>query len=200
MSEKNEIIDIINNIDSIDGNQEEEIVLFDDANVQPVFETPFGQENKKDNKPVYQNTNVKDSNTTIIGATTNITGNLVADGSFDIKGKIKGDVTASNNIEIKGGEIEGNISCENIKTEPGMASKITGDIVAKNDAYLNSASVVKGNITAKNVALGGIIEGDVDCGNSLIISKTAVINGNITAASFQVESGAQVNGQVSIKH
>ena len=203
MSEtKPEIMDVINNINSIDENNNDEIVLFDDAAVQPVFETPFADSRpaRQENRVAFRSEIVnEEDNLTIIGATTNLIGNLTVDGTLEIRGKIKGDLNVVKNITINGGEIEGNISCENLKNNPG-ASKVIGDIVAKNDVFLNESKVMKGNISAKNASVAGHLEGNVDCNNSLIICKTATIDGNITAATFQVESGAQINGQVSIKH
>ena len=195
MSEtKPEIMDVINNINSIDENNNDEIVLFDDAAVQPVFETPFAESRpaRQENRVAFRSEIVnEEDNLTVIGATTNLIGNLTVDGTLEIRGKIKGDLNVVKNITINGGEI--------LKNNPG-ASKIIGDIVAKNDVFLNESNVMKGNISAKNASVAGHLEGNVDCNNSLIICKTATIDGNITAATFQVESGAQINGQVSIKH
>ena len=195
-------MDVINNINSIDDNNNDEIVLFDDAAVQPVFETPFAETkpaNPAENRVVRRGDISDDESLTIIGVTTGLIGNLSVDGNLEIRGKIKGDLDVVKNITLNGGDIEGNISCENLKNNPG-ASKIIGDINAKNDIYLNETNVMKGNIVAKNANIAGHLEGNIDCNNAVVISKTATIDGNITAATFQVESGAQINGQVSIKH
>ena len=76
------------------------------------------------------------------------------------------------------GKIEGNLSCE--------ANLSTG-----------TNSSVKGNISANNLYVAGQVFGNLTATN-IVIQATANIQGDVKAKQLNVESGALINGNLSM--
>ena len=67
-------------------------------------------------------------------------------------------------------------------------AKVTGDIKADEiEAYSNS--IITGNITSKNAALGGKLKGNVSS-DKISIKKTAEIEGVLNQRTLSIEEGA----------
>ena len=67
-------------------------------------------------------------------------------------------------------------------------AKVTGDIKADEiEAYSNS--IITGNITSKNAALGGKLKGNVSS-DKISIKKTAEIEGVLNQKILSIEEGA----------
>ena len=67
-------------------------------------------------------------------------------------------------------------------------AKVSGDIKA-DDVEAHSNSSIKGNITAKNVVLGGKLKGNVNSDKTRI-QKTAEIEGVLNQKTLSIEEGA----------
>jgi len=86
----------------------------------------------------------------IICDTTDIEGNIKADGDFRIDGKLKGNIDCTGKITLGyTGTIEGDISCLNAE----ISGKIKGNITATELITLKQNSKLEGNISAKNIVV-----------------------------------------------
>ena len=71
-----------------------------------------------------------------------------------------------------------------------LDAKISGDIKA-NEIETHSKSNIKGNISAKDAALGGKLKGNVNS-DKIIVKKTANIEGVLNQKTLSVQEGAQL--------
>jgi cytoskeletal protein CcmA (bactofilin family) len=92
------------------------------------------------------------------------------------KTTIKGDLECREDFLVEGA-VEGNLSSE-------------GLIVLGKDA------VVKGEVSAKEAAISGIVVGTVRCSERLEIYGSAKIIGTIQAPVLKITSGAQINARI----
>jgi cytoskeletal protein CcmA (bactofilin family) len=89
---------------------------------------------------------------------------------------IKGNLECSEDLLVEGA-VEGNLSSE-------------GLIVLGKDA------VVKGEVSAKEAAISGIVVGTVRCSERLEIYESAKIIGTIQAPVLKMAAGAQINARI----
>ena len=89
---------------------------------------------------------------------------------------IKGNLECSEDLLVEGA-VEGNLSSE-------------GLIVLGKDA------VVKGEVSAKEAVISGIVVGTVRCSERLEIYESAKIIGTIQAPVVKMAAGAQINARI----
>ena len=89
---------------------------------------------------------------------------------------IKGNLECSEDLLVEGA-VEGNLSSE-------------GLIVLGKDA------VVKGEVSAKEAAISGIVVGTVRCSERLEIYESAKIIGTIQAPVLKMAAGAQISARI----
>lgn len=89
---------------------------------------------------------------------------------------IKGNLECSEDLLVEGA-VEGNLSSE-------------GLIVLGKDA------VVKGEVSAKEAAISGIVVGTVRCSERLEIYESAKVMGTIQAPVLKMAAGAQINARI----
>lgn len=101
---------------------------------------------------------------TLIGAHTEIRGDVLFSGGLHVDGRIKGKVLAA------GGE----------------------------DASLSIAEggSVEGDVSVPNLVVNGSVSGNVHASEKMILAHTARVNGNVYYSDIEVQSGAEVNGQL----
>ncbi len=116
--------------------------------------------------------------TTVITEGTSINGDINADGSIDIRGRIGGNVTCNSN------------SSEFFAD----AAKIEGEVNSTGTVKIGIGSVVIGNITASSAVIAGAIKGDIDVQGPVVVDTSAVIMGNIKSRSVQINNGAVIEG------
>ena len=91
---------------------------------------------------------------------------------------INGDVTGKGNYKIDG--------------------TVTGNIKIKGDLITGEKSVIKGDISAKNIIIAGTVTGDVEALGQLTIKHTGIITGDQKCGSLIVEEGSRVTGKCEI--
>lgn len=123
-----------------------------------------------------------------------ITGNVSAASDLKVAGKIIGDVTCEGNVDLMG-IIQGNVNVANLKMEQGV---LEGEVVVGGNISIEESSVLKGNLTAKNVVSNGKIEGQIIASESVELKNNAYVKGDVAAKAFSVASGAYINGRVCI--
>ena len=98
----------------------------------------------------------------------------------------------------------------------GKSVKVHGDIIAKEDLYVdgdvegtiesleNKVTVgpngrVQASIKAREVIILGQVQGDVETSDKVDIRKDAKLVGNITTARISIEDGALFKGSIDIR-
>lgn len=89
--------------------------------------------------------------------------------------------------------IKGNFEC---KEDFLVEGTVEGNLRSKGLIVLGKDAVVKGEVSAKEVAISGIIVGTVRCLERLEIFESAKIMGTIQAPVLQMASGAQINARI----
>lgn len=128
--------------------------------------------------------------TSVITASTILTGDLQSSGSFDIQGTINGNITCNGKITVTG-TINGNSNSSEFFAD---VAKIEGEVVSTGTVKVGTGSVIIGNITATSAVIAGAVKGDIDVQGPVVVDTSAVIMGNIKSRSVQINNGAVIEG------
>ena len=72
--------------------------------------------------------------------------------------------------------------------------EVNGSISSKGSINSAKSSLVKGNISAKNATIHGVVEGNLDIEQKAILGKGSHLEGNLQAAIITIEEGAKFDG------
>jgi cytoskeletal protein CcmA (bactofilin family) len=72
---------------------------------------------------------------------------------------------------------------------------MTGEIKAAGSVSLGVNSIIKANVTARDVRVGGQLRGDITATGETSITETGKVVGNISCSSLQITPGAVFIGQ-----
>ncbi|MBQ8518991.1 MAG: polymer-forming cytoskeletal protein [Agathobacter sp.] len=174
---------------------------------KPVVEKPVVKERVVEVKPeakpevrakeenVRMDTTMVESNvvldeTSVITASTTLTGNLASAGSFDIQGTVNGNVSCNGKLVVTG-VINGNSTSSEFFAD---VAKIEGEVVSTGTVKIGAGSVIIGNISATSAVIAGAVKGDIDVQGPVVVDTSAVIMGNIKSRSVQINNGAIIEG------
>ena len=73
--------------------------------------------------------------------------------------------------------------------------KIIGEVTAAQNISIGGSGDVDGNITARNVTIGGKIKGMVVAQEKLVFETKAIVRGDIRAAKLVIDEGAMFDGK-----
>ena len=76
--------------------------------------------------------------------------------------------------------------------------KVFGSIQSSGAVRTANGSVVNGNISAKEAAIGGKVDGDLDIEKKVTLGDTSFLTGNLKAAILIIEEGAKFDGVCSM--
>ena len=76
--------------------------------------------------------------------------------------------------------------------------KVFGSIQSNGAVRTANGSVVNGNISAKEAAIGGKVDGDLDIEKKVTLGDTSFLTGNLKAAILTIEEGAKFDGVCSM--
>lgn len=127
---------------------------------------------------------------TIITEGTSLKGDLESIGSFELRGKIDGNVRCNGKVTITG-TLKGNAEASEFFAD---AAKVEGEISTSGTVKIGLGSVVVGNITATSAVIAGAIKGDIDVQGPVVVDTSAVVMGNIKSRSVQINNGAVIEG------
>ncbi len=127
---------------------------------------------------------------TIITEGTSLTGNLESIGSFELRGKIDGNVHCNGKMTVTG-SIIGNSDAAEFFAD---SAKIEGEVTTTGTVKIGLGSVVIGNISATSAVIAGAIKGDIDVKGPVVVDTSAVVMGNIKSRSVQINNGAVIEG------
>ena len=72
--------------------------------------------------------------------------------------------------------------------------KVFGNIQSNGAVQTANGSLVNGNISAKEVAIGGKVDGDLDVEKKVTLGDTSFLMGNLKATTLTIEEGAKFDG------
>ena len=72
--------------------------------------------------------------------------------------------------------------------------KIFGNIQSNGTVQTANGSVINGNISAKDVAIGGKVDGDLDVEKKVTLGDTSFLTGNLKASILTIEESAKFDG------
>lgn len=128
--------------------------------------------------------------TSLITASTVLTGDLQSSGSFDIQGTINGNISCNGKIVVTG-TVNGNTNSSEFFAD---VAKIEGEVVSSGTVKIGAGSVIIGNISATSAVIAGAVKGDIDVQGPVVVDTSAVIMGNIKSRSVQINNGAVIEG------
>ena len=75
---------------------------------------------------------------------------------------------------------------------------IRGDVRARGKVVIGERARMKGNVTGKNITIGGVVAGNIISDGHLVILSTALIIGDIITRRIQADDGCFINGRVTV--
>tara|TARA_Y100000588_G_C13884157_1_gene765817 strand:- start:30 stop:398 length:369 start_codon:yes stop_codon:yes gene_type:complete len=76
--------------------------------------------------------------------------------------------------------------------------KVFGNIKSNGAVRTANGSIVNGNISAKEAAIGGKVDGDLDVEKKVTLGDTSLLTGNLKADILTIEEGAKFDGVCSM--
>ena len=76
--------------------------------------------------------------------------------------------------------------------------KVFGNIQSSGAVQTANGSVVNGNISARDAAIGGKVDGDLDVEKKVTLGDTSFLMGNLKASILTIEEGAKFDGVCSM--
>jgi cytoskeletal protein CcmA (bactofilin family) len=159
--------------------QEEEIAM-DSSYAQEANTQPANTEPEK---------YISDEVSTITEGTI-IKGDIVSNGSLDIKGQVNGNVSCNGKLTVTG-VVNGNSSTSEFFAD---SAQVEGEVVSTGTVKIGLGSVVIGNLTSTSAVIAGAIKGDIDVRGPVVVDTSAVVMGNIKSRSVQINNGAVIEG------
>lgn len=95
----------------------------------------------------------------------------------------------------QGMNVRGDVNCEN---DIWINGEIEGNVTTQGYLTLGQDARIQGNITGHHLRIGGNVDGNVTAKDSLICEATAFIKGDINTPDLAAESGAVLNGNVTM--
>ncbi len=176
--------------------KQQEDSYFDKVDHQEVNET-MNISQEENNMSDFEET-VEDNSeeTTVITKGTTISGGIKSDTSLIVKGVIEGDVECQGKLTITG-HVAGNSTASEIYVN---TPRLEGSLNSQGSVKIDVSTVVIGSITSASVVVAGAVKGDIDVNGPVIIDSTAVVKGSVFAKSIQINSGAVIDGNCSLKY
>lgn len=127
---------------------------------------------------------------TIITEGTVIKGDIVSNGSLDVRGQVEGNVGCNGKLTVTG-IVNGNSNASEFFAD---SAKIEGEVVSSGTVKIGLGSVIIGNVTSSSAVIAGAIKGDIDVQGPVVVDTSAVVMGNIKSRSVQINNGAVIEG------
>ncbi len=152
--------------------QEEKVMVENTTPVMPEFTAPASDE------------------VSVITQGMIINGDVISNGSLDIRGTINGNVTCNGKLTVTGA-ITGDSNSAEFFAD---SAKITGEVKSSGTVKIGLGSVVVGNVSSVSAVVAGAIKGDIDVQGPVVVDTSAVVMGNIKSRSVQINNGAVIEG------
>ncbi|MCX7984906.1 MAG: polymer-forming cytoskeletal protein [Bacteroidetes bacterium] len=108
---------------------------------------------------------------------------------------MKSDAVKEVNLIGAGTVVEGKIRSQGSIRIDG---KVLGDILANEAVAIGLSGEVEGNITAKNVTVGGKVRGTITAAEKVVFEGKSVIRGDVRATRLVVDEGSIFDGKIAM--
>lgn len=126
----------------------------------------------------------------VITEGTIINGDVISNGSLDVRGQIDGNVSCNGKLTVTG-VVNGNSNTSEFFAD---AAQVEGEVVSSGTVKIGLGSVIIGNVTSSSAVVAGAIKGDIDVQGPVVVDTSAVVMGNIKSRSVQINNGAVIEG------
>lgn len=99
------------------------------------------------------------------------------------------------NIISAGSIVEGKIKNQGSIRIDG---KLIGDVVASESIAIGLSGEIEGNVSAKNVTVGGRIKGTINASEKIVFESKSVVKADIRAARLVIDEGSIFDGKVTM--
>lgn len=140
--------------------------------------------------PVVREEKIVSDEVSVITEGTIIKGDVISNGSLDIRGEIQGNVGCNGKLVVTG-TVTGDSNSAEFFAD---AAKIEGEVVSSGTVKIGLGSVIIGNVTSTSAVIAGAIKGDIDVQGPVVVDTSAVVMGNIKSRSVQINNGAVIEG------
>src|SRR5260221_3085472 len=110
-----------------------------------------------------------------------------------------GDAKAMGRVETIIGEDTSLRGSYNSKNSIRIDGEIYGNVTSEDGVIVGSKGMVRGNMIAKSVVIGGKVKGNITAYQRLELQSTAQIEGDVSTPVFVVEEGAMFEGNCQIE-
>lgn len=76
--------------------------------------------------------------------------------------------------------------------------RVIGEVTATQNISIGNSGDVDGNVSAKNVTIGGKIKGTIIAQEKLVFESKAIVRGDIRAAKLVIDEGALFDGKCAM--
>jgi len=108
---------------------------------------------------------------------------------------MKNDPVKELNLIGAGTVVEGKIRSQGSVRVDG---KLVGDVTASESIAVGIMGDIEGNVTAKNVTVGGKVRGTVSAAEKVVFEGKSVVRGDVRATRLVIDEGAIYDGRVSM--
>lgn len=129
-----------------------------------------------------------------LSADTIVKGNIISTDSIVLEGIVEGMVSSQGNVELKQGSV-GGIHASNIKISD---SAVNGDLQALGSAFIDTNTVINGDIEAEQIQIKGKVNGTINVQDKVELFSSAVVKGDISSSNIGIEEGAFIQGKLNI--
>lgn len=76
--------------------------------------------------------------------------------------------------------------------------KVIGEVVASEALAVGIMGEVEGNVTGKNITIGGKVRGAVSAAEKVVLESKSIVRGDVRAAKLVIDEGSTFDGKVSM--
>ena len=99
------------------------------------------------------------------------------------------------NIIGAGTVVEGKIRSQGSVRVDG---KVIGEVVASESIAVGVSGEIEGNVTGKNVTVGGKVRGSISVAEKIVLEGKSVVRGDVRATRLVIDEGSVFDGRVSM--
>jgi cytoskeletal protein CcmA (bactofilin family) len=107
----------------------------------------------------------------------------------------KNDPVKELNIIGPGTVVEGKVRSQGSVRVDG---KVIGEVAASESLAVGVAGEIEGNVSAKNVTVGGKIRGSINAVEKIVFEGKSIIRGDIRATRLIIDEGCMFDGRVTM--